>query len=67
MKNGSNTGRNFYSQRKINTKKNESINECYVGYTKEDALVFVLEMLDCNGCSIDMTRDEYDCVLAQII
>lgn len=30
------------------------------GFTKEDALVAVLELLDCNSCSFDLTKDEYD-------
>ena len=29
------------------------------GFTKEDALVAVLELLDCNSCFFDLTRDEY--------
>lgn len=29
------------------------------GFTKEDALVSVLELLDCNSCYIDLTADEY--------
>lgn len=34
------------------------------GFTREDALVSVLELLDENGCDIDLTRDEYDEILA---
>ena len=36
------------------------------GYTKEDALVDVLELLDCNGRDFgaDMARDEYDALKA---
>ena len=30
------------------------------GLTKEDALVAVLELLDCNSCSFDLTIDEYN-------
>ena len=30
------------------------------GFTKEDALVAVLEMLDCNGQCFDLTVDEYN-------
>lgn len=30
------------------------------GFTKEDALVFVLELLDCNSCFFDLTKEEYD-------
>jgi len=30
------------------------------GFTKEDALVEILELLDCNSCYFDLTRDEYD-------
>lgn len=30
------------------------------GYTREDALVQVLEIVDCNGQCIDLTVDEYD-------
>lgn len=29
------------------------------GYTKEDALISVLELLDCNSCDIELTSDEY--------
>lgn len=29
------------------------------GFTKEDALVAVLELLDCNSCLFDLTKDEY--------
>ena len=30
------------------------------GFTKEDALIAVLELLDCNGQNVDLTRDEYN-------
>lgn len=30
------------------------------GFTKEDALVSVLELLDCNSQSFDLTKDEYN-------
>lgn len=30
------------------------------GFTKEDALVSVLELLDCNSCYFDLTVDEYN-------
>ena len=30
------------------------------GFTKEDALVAILELLDCNNCYVDLTLDEYD-------
>lgn len=30
------------------------------GFTKEDALVAVLELLDCNSQSFDLTADEYN-------
>ena len=30
------------------------------GFTKEDALVSILELLDCNSQYIDLTMDEYD-------
>lgn len=30
------------------------------GFTKEDALVAVLELLDCNSCYFDLTKDEYN-------
>lgn len=29
------------------------------GFRKEDALIWVLELLDCNGQFFDLTRDEY--------
>jgi hypothetical protein len=34
------------------------------GYTKEDALVCVLDLLDCNSQYIDLTRAEYDALKA---
>lgn len=37
------------------------------GFTKEDALVCVLELLDCNSVEIDLTRDEYDGILCGIV
>ena len=36
-------------------------------FTKEDALVQVLELLDCNSKFFDLTRDEYDNILNSII
>lgn len=30
------------------------------GLTKEDALIYVLELLDCNSSEIELTKDEYD-------
>ena len=30
------------------------------GFTKEDALISILELLDCNGQFFDITQDEYD-------
>ena len=30
------------------------------GFTKEDALVDILELLDCNSCYIDLTAEEYN-------
>ena len=38
-----------------------------VGYEKEDALVYVLELLDCNSVVIDLTKDEYADILNGII
>lgn len=29
-------------------------------YTKEDAIVFILELLDCNGQYFDLTKEEYE-------
>ena len=37
------------------------------GFTKEDALIQVLEHLDSNGQYIDPTRDEYQDMLSDII
>ena len=34
-----------------------------IGFTKEDALVSVLELLDCNGQCFDLTHDEYNSLL----
>ena len=30
------------------------------GYTKEDALISILEMLDCNSCYFDLSKEEYN-------
>lgn len=30
------------------------------GFTKEDALCAILDLLDCNSCCIELTKDEYD-------
>lgn len=30
------------------------------GFTKEDALISVLELLDCNSCVFEITKDEYN-------
>lgn len=30
------------------------------GFTKEDALISVLELLDCNSCVVEITKDEYN-------
>lgn len=30
------------------------------GFTKEDALIAVLELLDCNSYCLDLTTEEYD-------
>ncbi|NLE05248.1 MAG: hypothetical protein GX638_10690 [Crenarchaeota archaeon] len=30
------------------------------GFTKEDALISILELLDCNGFYVDLSRDEYN-------
>ena len=30
------------------------------GFTKEDALISILELLDCNSQCIDLTIDEYN-------
>lgn len=34
------------------------------GFTKEDAVIDILELLDSNSQDIDLTRDEYDELLA---
>lgn len=34
-------------------------NPKYKGFTKEDALISVLEILDSNSCYFDLTSDEY--------
>ena len=33
------------------------------GFTKEDALVFVLELLDCNGLCFDLKHSEYNSLI----
>lgn len=30
------------------------------GYTKEDALIYILELLDSNNQYVDLTQDEYN-------
>lgn len=30
------------------------------GFTKEDALIDIMELLDCNSQYFDLTREEYD-------
>ncbi len=37
------------------------------GYCKEDALVYILELLDANSQDIDLTKDEYNDILYSII
>ena len=37
------------------------------GYVKEDALVYVLELIDCNSVFIDLTKAEYNDILNGII
>ena len=36
------------------------------GFDKEDALVYILELLDCNSVYIDISSDEYDDLVAEI-
>ena len=36
------------------------------GFAKEDALVYVLELLDSNGRNFDLTIDEYNDILNSI-
>lgn len=36
-------------------------------YVKEDALVYVLELIDCNSVFIDLTKAEYNDILNGII
>lgn len=35
------------------------------GFTKEDALVEILDLLDCNNQYTDLTRAEYDALIAE--
>jgi arsenate reductase-like glutaredoxin family protein len=35
------------------------------GFTKEDALVAILELLDCNSLCFDLTKEEYDSLIAE--
>lgn len=37
------------------------------GWQREDALISILELLDCNSQYFDLTRDEYDEILMQIV
>lgn len=37
------------------------------GFTKEDALIDVLELLDCNGCWFDLTNEEFEGILAKLV
>ena len=46
----------------VNTKWSEMVEEGKEekGYTKEDALIYIMELLDYNGQYFDLTRCEYD-------
>lgn len=35
------------------------------GFTKEDALVYILDLLDSNGQYLDLTRGEYDSLIRE--
>lgn len=37
------------------------------GFDKEDALIAVLELLDCNSCEIDISLEDYNNIISQII
>lgn len=37
------------------------------GFDKEDALISILELLDCNSFNIDITIDEYNDIISKII
>lgn len=37
------------------------------GYSKEDALIYILELLDSNSCEIDLSVEEYSDILNEII
>ena len=37
------------------------------GFTKEDALIDVLDLLDCNSVFIDLSRAEYDGLIERTI
>lgn len=37
------------------------------GYEKEDAVFAVWELLSCNSCFFDLTMDEIDDIISQII
>lgn len=32
-------------------------------FTREDALVFVLDLLDCNSQDVELTREEYEALI----
>ena len=34
------------------------------GYTKEDALIEILDLLDCNNVFIDLSREDYDRIIS---
>ena len=35
------------------------------GLEKADALVYILELLDCNSCYIELTQDEWDSIVKE--
>lgn len=37
------------------------------GFGKEDALIAILELLDCNSCEVDLSLEDYNNILCQII
>ena len=36
-------------------------------FEKEDALIAILELLDCNSCEIDLSLEDYNNIICQII
>ena len=50
------------AQAKLAFEKNSHQN-----YGAEDALVYILELFDCNSIDCDLTKEEYESILSSIV